>query len=82
MARAIRAPKPISTYTPARASRQEVELRKMAALVQGEEDLRRIWEKMRPEIRQQALDRIKPFLRFRPSEDVLTHKSGAAILPT
>lgn len=62
--------KSITTYVPKRAHRghgvtfkQEVDLRRMAGLIQNEEHLSSIMMQTRADMREACLERIRPYLK-------------------
>lgn len=65
-----------TTYVPKRAHRangvtrqQELDLRRMAGLIKNEQQLAAMMMQVRLEARVQGLERIKPYLRFKVSEN-------------
>ena len=74
MAVTFKRPKRLGTYVPKRGlphgvtRQQELDLRRMAKLIQGPADLQRIMLQVKPEMREAGLARIRPYLSFQLPE--------------
>ena len=75
MSRRFKAPRRTITYVPPRTNRQEAQLRQWAPLIQNQLQLESLIAQVgakleghqREEMQRACLERIRPFLKFRPA---------------
>jgi hypothetical protein len=64
VSRRFKAKKIWSEYIPSRLNRTQSEIRRLALRITNESQLAAIMAQVKPEMREQGLEQIKPYLRF------------------